>query len=86
MTLVDQNGQGSLWQLPPPHRPLPQPSFCVRVAPSLALPGLHSEAKMKVIVSEGSGPAQLLQAREASAPGGLGWVEGGGDGRVWGGS
>lgn len=39
---------------------------------------------MKVIVSEGSDPAQLLQALEASAPGGLGWAEGGGDGRVWG--
>lgn len=39
---------------------------------------------MKVIVSEGSGPAQPLQAREWVAPGGLGWVEGGSDGRVWG--
>lgn len=39
---------------------------------------------MKVIVSEGSGPAQPLQAREWVAPGGLGWVKGGVDRRVWG--
>ena len=31
---------------------------------------------MKVIVSEGSGPAELLQAGGAAAPGGLGWAEG----------
>lgn len=31
---------------------------------------------MKVIVSKGSGPAQLLQAREAEALGSLGWAEG----------
>lgn len=37
---------------------------------------------MKVIVSEGSGPAQLLQAAETAAPGGRGWAEGGGNGRV----
>lgn len=38
---------------------------------------------MKVIVSEGSGP-QLLQAPEAEAPGGLGWAEGRGNGKVGG--
>lgn len=40
---------------------------------------------MKVIVSEGSGGAQSLQAlEEAAAPGGLGWAEGGGGGRYLG--
>lgn len=41
---------------------------------------------MKVIVSEGSGPAQLLQTREAAAPGGLGWAEGRGEDKSFGGS
>lgn len=39
---------------------------------------------MKVIVSEGSGPAQLLQAGEAAAPGGLSWAEGKGEDRILG--
>lgn len=69
-----------------PHPAPPSPTQFLCLAPSSALRGPLSEAKMKVIVSEDMGPTRPLQAREAAAPGGLGWAEGGGDGRVLGGS